>query len=949
MRIATSRGLLLAGTMVGGMMMGAPGRAAQATDAPAIDATAVADPALAKPAAAAAPSESANAAVVGADAIVVVGTQAGARDLQFSSNQPIAVLSEDDLRHTAVHNVAEALGLLPGVNVMNTGNSFIGGVDGASRGEGQYVSIRGLNAEYNVNMINGVEVAQGEPYSRQVQLSLLPPSGLNTIVLNKSSTAAMDGDAIGGTVDFRTPNAFDYHQPFYASVTATGRLESRARDYGDSGLGGGAAAELAKRFGGDGQFGVYVSGYYDERHYANSELRGAVSALNDGGWGYLVEDANGNSYPGIDPEKNATQTGIDVGISDGSSKRYGGNISLDWHPDDDTKIYLRGTYARDKTQQNSTLSQYSSSGKSYDQIAGTDRYALDVTGISTRLYYETNPEDDELDTASFGGSKKIGQWTIAPEAFFSYGRNSRPNHIEASARVNQQDDYNNGQLEPLGGLSIGYTNNFPQPLYTSAIYDDLNDAGSRLLARRAGEVTDSESSQTKYGGRLDLSRDFSDVSSILQSISFGGKISTSSRHVTSRDWTNDQFANLLGHGGETWDSLGLTDGSYAHVFPGQYEWSIPKIDKQKLFDYYNQYKTDASLDTCGSLAINNYNCDTQRGSETVYAGYASADLQIGDVQVIPGIRFEHTDIHNVYWVMNADASGELPGAFQSNDTHYNALLPSLFVNYRPSSTLVTRADIWTSYTRPSFFQLGGGASESVGDDGNVTITQGNPNLKPIRAINTDISGEWKFARAGYAMLGAYYKHLDNYLYDAGAGRENSASSAGANNVFINTPENGGSGHVVGLEMQFRKQFVELPGLLGGLGVNIDFTRQWTRVNTGTLGDKPIQNAPNILSNAQIFYEKGGFSFDMIYHYRGSYVESYDYLGQSSWDDRWVRPTTSVDLHVGYDFGHGLKADLSIANLFDNYTYWAHVGKNSLAISDVVDSGRTGLMTVKYSF
>src|SRR5947207_1653458 len=43
--------------------------------------------------------------------IVVVGTRADAATLQFRSSQPISVLSEEDLRHTAVHNVAEALGL----------------------------------------------------------------------------------------------------------------------------------------------------------------------------------------------------------------------------------------------------------------------------------------------------------------------------------------------------------------------------------------------------------------------------------------------------------------------------------------------------------------------------------------------------------------------------------------------------------------------------------------------------------------------------------------------------------------------------------------------------------------------------------------------------------------------------------------------------------------------
>src|SRR5262249_3076604 len=130
--------------------------------------------------------------------IVIAVDRYQATDLQLDATNTVSVLSSDDLANTAVHNVAEALGLLPGVNVLNIATgAFIGGVDGASRAEGRYTSLRGMNGEYNVNLINGVEVAQGSPYSRQVQLSLLPPSGLKTIVLNKTSRADMDGDAIG--------------------------------------------------------------------------------------------------------------------------------------------------------------------------------------------------------------------------------------------------------------------------------------------------------------------------------------------------------------------------------------------------------------------------------------------------------------------------------------------------------------------------------------------------------------------------------------------------------------------------------------------------------------------------------------------------------------------------------------------------------------------------------
>jgi TonB-dependent receptor len=882
------------------------------------------------------------------DSVVIVANRKDAAQAQMKAATPIAVLSAEDLEHTAVHNVAEALGMMPSVNVMNTGSSFFGGIDGASRGEGMFVSIRGLNAEFNVNMINGVTVAQGMPYSRQVQLSLLPPSGLHTIVLNKTSTAEMDGDAIGGTVDFRTPSAFDFRDDFSGSITASGRVESRARDYGDKGLGGGLSGEWAHKFGQNQNLGVYASAFYDKRNYANSEMAGVMAAQNDGGWSYLVKDAAaGNSYPGLDPEQNITQTGFNVGVSNGYTARWGGNLTLEWRPDDTLTAYVRGSYARAKTEQNSTLSQFVSASKSYKEtVAGSGRYNLSVDAVSTRVWYETNPEKADLGTLQVGADKTLGAWTLSPQVFYSEGDNDRPNHIEASARINQSDHFNNGSNRPYGGLSMGYSDDLPRPLFTSTIYDDLNNADTALLARRAGQLTEQYSGQAKYGFKFDAKRDFD--GGALQWVKLGGKYVDSHRRVTNRDWTNDHFANLLGQGGATWASLGIATGYYDQVFPGEYSWRAPKVDQAKLLEYFYKYKTDSSFDTCGSNFNDNMNCNTQKGDEAVASVYAMANYQFGDVEVSPGLRYEHTRIDNTYWVMSNDV--KQPSHWDSNSTDYNEVLPSVFVTWRPSDAAVYRGAVWTSYTRPAFIQLAGGERRAVSDDGSVSISRGNPDLKPIRAINLDLSGEWSNSKGGYAMLGGFYKRLSDYMYDNGSSSVNSDTYT-EGKTTISQPTNGGNGDVYGLELQLRQKFSDLPGLLSGFGAGVNVTRQWTSVDLGDGVDNRIQNAPDWLTNTQLFYQKGGFSFDVMYRYTGAYVAGYDVLGSAAvgWDNLWVRPMSRVDLHVGYAFDNGFKLDLSVANLLKNESYWSHIGKDSLALSDVVDSGRTSLLTLKKSF
>lgn len=881
-----------------------------------------------------------------ADGIVVVGNRYQATNLQMRADNTVNVLSAQDLAHTAVHNVAEALGLLPGINVTNTGSGFIGGVDGASRGEGMFVSIRGLNSEYNINQINGVDVAQGNPYSRGVQLSLLPPSGLQTIVLNKTSRADMDGDAIGGTVDFHTPSAFDYRGKFNASLTGGGRLESRARDYGRSGLGFSVAGDMSDKFGAGDKFGVYVSAFYDIRHYANSYVGGvAESGCCDRAYDFAVQNADGSSATGLDPAKNLILTGANFGVSTGFTKRYGGNASFDWRPDDETSFYVRGTYAEAITRQDSHLTQVIGSNKQdgVNGVAlGNGTYRPVIGSVSTRFWYETNPEKATLGTVQAGGEKHFGNLTISPNVFYSWGRNDRPNHIEVAARTLGSD----GNGLPYGGSSLfTYSKNFPFPTLTGAQTAALNNIPGMDAAGGPPELTAQRSGQKKGGARIDFRYDFDD--SWLNYIKVGGKLQDSERTLTNRDWTVPNYGSAT-----TFGQLGLINGTFKNVFPGKYNQPVPDIDQGALFDLFQKLggATSSTIDTCGSNPINSYNCNTQIAKEFVASAYVMASAHIGQLEILPGIRFEHSEIHNTFWFTPSDDAGNpLTGHFATNTVAYDEALPSIFFNLRPSSSAVYRASVWTSYVRPPFLQLGGGANTSVTTNGDLvirTITEGNPNLKPITALNIDASGEWDFGRTTHVSLAGFYKRLHNYIYDNG-------SSAGVINATTSSatityqPRNGGSGKVYGIEASVRQKLSMLPGVLGGLGIGGNVTRQWTRVDVlgdGTRMDR-IQNAPDWLANGQIFFEKGPVSFDMNYDYSGSYVQIYDTLGfNQKWDDIWVRPIGRLDLHAGYTLNGHAKFDVSVSNVLGNYSYWSHISQHSLAISDVVNSGTTTLIT-----
>ncbi|MFT4076168.1 MAG: TonB-dependent receptor [Asticcacaulis sp.] len=861
-------------------------------------------------------------------------------------------LSRAETRQRVSQNISETLGTIPGMTVLNTGRSFIGGIDSASRGEGMFTAFRGLDTEFNLTMMNGVALAQGLPYSRGVQLNLLPADSFQTVTVYKSGQADQDGDVIGAAIDFTTPKAADFSGGHYTALNLSGRLNTRAGDYGDTAFGGGASFELARTrdaFGG--RLGIYLSSSYERHPYTNSELAGIMGAQNDNGWAYAVAaDSEGHAVNPARPEDNLTLTSLNAGVSTGTSTSWFHSLALDWRGADDLRLYLHATAARADTEQNSTFSQIVSTGNTYAK--GDDGlYHLSVNGLSTRVWYETNPDRITQSAVKFGAEKTWAGWRFSPSLFYSHSGSARPNHIEASARIDQNDAYNQGNsARAFSGLLVTYENGLPVPNLTQAVYNDLNTAGATLLARRAGQLTVQYSEQDRYGAAFDTL--FAPQATDAPLIGFGVKISRSARDVTSRDWTNDYYGNLLAQAGVTWDNLGFVGGTYSSVFPGLYNWSLPKVNHDSLVANFYKYLSDASFDTCGSLYLNNLNCNTQKGTEDVDAAYVTARFYHDRWDMTTGLRFEHTDIRNTFWVLPVTDDTDALGHWAESRTRYDKLLPSLTLNFRPNTRSLWRAAVWRSYNRPAFLQLGGGVRIETDASGVTTITRGNPDLKPVDASNLDLSVQTQITPDATLTLSAYAKQLDHYLYEAGSTISGDTVSDDAISKIV-TPRNGGRGFVSGLETQWRAVWPAPFDPGGRLSLDLNLSRQFTHVDLGSdsLGhNMPMQSAPNWLGNLVLGYSRNAEAIYVSCNHTGAYLSEYDSLGvDGTWDNTWVRPLTRCDLRAWRRLSAHSRLDLSVSNLGGAYSYWAHVGKHSLALSDIVDSGRRIVLSLKYSY
>ncbi|WP_313044803.1 TonB-dependent receptor plug domain-containing protein [Brevundimonas sp.] len=217
--------------------------------------------------AAASEEDQAQPTVVGE--VVVTGQRLGtanAISAQRRADGVVNVLSADDMGKLPDANVADALARLPGVNV----------IVNQTTGEGEYVTVRGFAGTFNAYSINGVRVALTDTDSRKMSMTVLPPNGLQAISVSKTLTPDMDGDAIGGSIDFRTPNAFDFNAPV-ARLFASYGFNDRAKDQGESSDNYLLQADFGRRLK-DERFGVFASINYGRSNGVTEETE------NDGEW-----------------------------------------------------------------------------------------------------------------------------------------------------------------------------------------------------------------------------------------------------------------------------------------------------------------------------------------------------------------------------------------------------------------------------------------------------------------------------------------------------------------------------------------------------------------------------------------------------------------------------------------------------------------------------------------
>lgn len=333
-----------------------------------------------------------------------------------------------------------------------------------------------------------------------------------------------------------------------------------------------------------------------------------------------------------------------------------------------------------------------------------------------------------------------------------------------------------------------------------------------------------------------------------------------------------------------------------------------------------------------------------------------ATLQFGDVQVMPGLRYEYNLFEGTYWQDQGTTS-----AFVTSSRHYDQLLPSIVANYRPDEATVVRASVRKSYSRPAFDLLLGPTRVSRNDLNQITgIFVPNPDLDAQQAWNLDASLEIKGEGSDFFSVSPYYKRLKHVLFSTGttnAGGDyniwGEAQAEQQGGVEVSKLSTDATGDIYGVELFGRYSLKGLPDWLRGLGVQGNVTLQQAKAHVlvnGQMRDQRMPQAPRVMYNAELFYAHGPVAAAINYNYTGNRL--YDL--RSSRPDTYIQPVTKTNLIVNYALPSGLTIGASVENLFDEHILWATTSERKAYLSNdrkggYVETGRIYMMNLGYAF
>ncbi|MBP2160437.1 MULTISPECIES: TonB-dependent receptor [Asticcacaulis] len=846
---------------------------------------------------AASPSAQAAAPTAEASEPVVIQGYRDGRDRSLNQKKKQTNISDrvsaDAIGNLPDRNVAEAIARVPGVSLS------------LEQGEGRYISIRGIDPNLNQVQVDGATAAApgGSRLGRAVPLDTLGLAQISQIEVIKSVTPDLDANSLGGTLSIKTVSPFSRPEGLISAQVAANH----------SGSTGTTGPEVRLTFsdvlGASQKWGIAAALSFEERDYANHWVQSA-------GWEQRTVNGITTYLPGS----------FEIKPEEGNLRRLGGNIALEYRPDDSLRLFLRGNYSTTRRVEHTVETVFNVSNSAANvQLDTATTGVFRAAGVRPERRDFRVRKDQQLLVLSTGFEKVAGDFTFESLVTWSAAKEETPYNNVLAFRAGT------GATGPIA-FDIGAFD------FVRWEADYTQDTASDYPLRRTREdfgLVDETTATAKF----DVTWAPSGWASHDAYIKAGVKHTRrdravdmeSRRYIPVGNWRLSQIGVL--------PAESAYDDRYSAGFV---------LDHDATFAYIKANPALVSFDVLESARNSiedDYDID-----ETISAAYVLGTATFGRLTILGGLRWEGTEA-TIRAVEARFDKGVFLGHFPaSGATTYDRIFPNLQGVFRITDDLQLRAAVTRTIGRPAYEDarplsnftyetLGASAlNPTFGYTGTLSI--GNPDLKPFDAHNLDVSLDWYTSNRGLVSIAAFRKEIDDPIYGYSDTRTNTTHNGiGLETLRVTSTRNADQATIDGVELNIYQPFSFLPAPFDGLGIDANLTVISSDVTVPTRPGEAFSffRQPDQIQNVTLFYEKGNVSGRVAWNHTGEQLYT---LGSNIRNDEYRRPRSQVDALLRYMLSPKYALTVSARNLTKEPEQFSYGIKSLIRTSRLIDQDVT---------
>ena len=787
---------------------------------------------------------------------------------------------------------------LPNANAAEAAGRIPGVSLERDEGEGKFVQVRGTEPRLQNVTVDGSHVPGTEAGDRIVKLDDVPAEILSAIEVAKTLTADMDADAIGGSVNLVTKTPEGSPRGYISGQF--GHITLLDHTTGQGGLTWGG------RFGADQKLGFLIGGSLDRFNRVINDVEPSWSV-----------DNSGNSAPVEWSERDYSYF----------RDRFGLGGDLDYRFNEHSQVFVKGMWSEFKNHGNRYV--YDVSGN--DSVGNGGAHFL--TGVDLQRQVQLRTPTEQLWGMTAGGKHDNGQWVLDYAANLA---GTRQNTVDYRSTT---FDYGPSYILATSG------SNPEKPSYQYMSGANASDAATAANYGLTKYTSDNElTTGQDLGGQINLQRNYL-MGGQPGALKFGLRLRNEEKDYTQNDLSFKGSGTYL----LSQALAGFSDPNfYNYLQPGFALGPLPDFGTSTAFENGNPGSFTSSTDSVGNQLA------TFSGKERILAGYVMNDLDLGPaVRLNLGVRVEMT--HSSYGghVASSDTLGNTTVSSVTGTQNYTDLFPSAQLRYSLDENTNVRFAVTRAIARPNYSDLAPsvqGVHDTIYQHQYSNLSAGNPNLKPQHSWNLDLLVEKYLPSVGGVISGGvFYKKITDFIVTKDF--IYNGPYAAFDGWYGTEPENGGDGHLEGLEIDWSQHLTFLPGVLSGLGFDVN----WTHVSSSVVVDTTtgrtammLRTSPNV-ANAALTYDKGAISARVAWTYNGANIAGYGDGTPTANGDNYFYAHSQIDASAILTLTPSVQMQLQMLNI-NNAVFGFFQGTPAHAFNVQREYyGETFYLGLKYGF